>query len=335
MFIASTHDYILLFTDQGRCYWLKVFEIPEGGRATRGKSVANLISKETSETIVSYVAVKTFDAPLNVFMATEKGVIKKTALGDFSNPRKSGVGAIGLKKNDRLVDVHLTDGKQDVVIGTAEGMAIRFGEHEVRTMGRTASGVRGIRLGKKDTVIGAVVLRRAGTTILVATEKGFGKRSETEEYRISHRGGKGIFTVKTTDKTGHMVAIKEVMENDDVVIVTSRGVVIRQHAADIRLAGRNTQGVRLIKLDAGDSVSDVASVPAEDEEPTNGNGTKTGAPGGADEDPEKQIDLFTGDEKKKVRGKQAVKAQTKGAERKSQQTCREKAADETRREEIS
>jgi DNA gyrase subunit A len=292
MFIASTHEYILLFTDQGRCYWLKVFEIPEGGRATRGKSIGNLVSKESGETIVAYVTVKAFDAPVNILMVTEQGSIKKTALAEFSNPRKTGIGAIGLNKKDRLVDVHLTDGKQDVVIGTADGMAIRFNEHEVRTMGRGASGVRAIRLRKSDRAIGAVVLRRAGTTILIATEGGFGKRSQTDEYRITRRGGKGIITVKTNDKTGRMMAIKEVMEKDDVVIVTSRGVVIRQHVSDIRVAGRNTQGVRLIRLDSADTVADLAAVPAEDDEPGEGgegNGVKP--PASAVE--QKQIDLFT------------------------------------------
>ncbi|HSQ74048.1 MAG TPA: DNA gyrase subunit A [Bacteroidota bacterium] len=297
MFIASTHEYILLFTDKGRCYWLKVFEIPEGSKASRGKSIANLVSKEQEETIVSYVAVKNFDAPLNVLMATEKGNIKKSLLSEFSNPRKTGIVAIGLDKGDRLIDVHLTDGKQDVVIGTAEGMAIRFHEQEVRIMGRAAGGVRAMRLAKKnDRVVGAVVLRRAGTTILVATEKGFGKRSETDEYRISHRGGKGIFTVKSTDKAGRMVAIKEVKEKDDIVMVTDRGVLIRQHVSDIRVAGRNTQGVRLIKLDAGDAVSDVAAVPADEDEAVNGNGTGSKPDAGAQESSEEvQIGLFEGD----------------------------------------
>jgi DNA gyrase subunit A len=291
MFIASTHEYILLFTDQGRCHWLKVFEIPEGGRATRGKSIGNLVSKEAGETIVAYVTVKTFDAPVNILMVTEQGSIKKTGLAEFSNPRKTGIGAIGLKKKDRLVDVRLTDGKQDVVIGTADGMAIRFNEQEVRTMGRGASGVRAIRLRKSDRVIGAVVLRRAGTTILIATEGGFGKRSQTDEYRITRRGGKGIITVKTNEKTGRMMAIKEVMEKDDVVIVTSRGVVIRQHVSDIRVAGRNTQGVRLIRLDRGDTVADLAAVPAEDDEPGEG-GESNGAKPPTNPVEQKQIDLF-------------------------------------------
>jgi len=266
MFVASTHDYIMLFTDAGRCYWLKVFEIPEGGRASRGKSIANLISREQGETIASYVSVKNFDDPFFVMMVTEQGMIKKTPLAEFANPRRTGIGAIGLGKGDRLIDVRLTDGSQDVVIGTHEGLAIRFHEQEARPMGRGAGGVRAIKLGKKDRAIGAVALRRTGTTILVVTEKGFGKRSETDEYRVSHRGGKGIFTVKTTEKTGRMVSIREVLASDDVVVVTTGGIVIRQHASEIRLAGRNTQGVRLLKLGVGDSVSDVASVMAEDQD---------------------------------------------------------------------
>ena len=272
MFVASTHNYLMLFTDRGRCYWLKVHEIPEGGRMARGKSIANLIAKQGDEAIASYVAVKNFEDPLFVVMVTEQGIIKKTALGEFGNPRRSGIVAIGLDKGDRVIDVRLTDGKQDMVIGTHEGIAIRFHEQEARPMGRAAGGVRAIRLEKKDKVIGAVVLRRTGTTILVATGKGYGKRSNTDEYRVSHRAGKGIITVKTTEKTGRMVAIKEVVDSDDVVIVTSNGIVIRQHVSDIRVAGRNTQGVRLIRLDEGDTVSDVAAVVAEEENGENGNG---------------------------------------------------------------
>jgi len=211
-------------------------------------------------------------------MVTEQGLIKKTVLTEFSNPRKSGIAAIGLDKGDRLIDVRLTDGKQDIVIGTREGVAIRFHEQEVRSMGRTAAGVRAIKLEGKDRVIGAVVLRRAGTTILVATDQGYGKRSETGEYRVSHRGGKGIITVKTTQKTGRMVAIREVVEREDVVIVTNAGMVIRQHASEIRVAGRNTQGVRLIRLDQGDTISDVAVVVPEDEEPVNGDSAKSTPP---------------------------------------------------------
>jgi DNA gyrase subunit A len=266
VFVGSTHDYMLLFTDKGRCYWLKVFEIPEGGRASRGKSIVNLISKEPEETIASFVAVKSFEDPYFVMMVTQHGIIKKTAVQEFSNPRRTGIAAISLGKADRLIDVKITDGSQDIVIGTQEGMAIRFQEREVRAMGRTAAGVRAIRLGKGDKVVGSVVLRRSGTSILVATEGGYGKRSGTDQYRVSHRGGKGIITVKTTNKTGRMVAIREVVDTDDVVVVTNNGIIIRQHASEIRLAGRNTQGVRLIRLEQGDSISDVTAVASEEEE---------------------------------------------------------------------
>jgi DNA gyrase subunit A len=266
MFIASTHDYVLIFTDKGRCYWLKVFEIPEGGRTAKGKSINNVIDKDPNEKIASFIAVKEFDDKHFVFMFTEQGLVKKVVLSEFSNPRRNGILAANLKKGDQLTDVKLTDGTQDIVIGTQNGLAIRFHEGEIRPMGRSAAGVRGIRLGKGDKVVGAVNLRRKGTTILVATQKGFGKRSEEDEYRISHRGGKGIFTVKASEKTGKMVSIKEVVDTDDVVIVTSDGMIIRQHAADIRVAGRNTQGVHLIRLNEGDSIADVAAVVAEEEE---------------------------------------------------------------------
>ncbi|MDH4069293.1 MAG: DNA gyrase subunit A [Ignavibacteria bacterium] len=306
MFIASTHEYIMLFTDLGRVYWLKVFEIPEASRTSRGKSIATLVSKSPDETIASYVAVKNFDGALNIMMVTEQGMIKKTSLSEFSNPRKTGIGAITLKKGDKLIEARKTGGQQDIVIGTRNGMAIRFHENEVRTMGRSASGVRAVRLGKGDRVIGAVALRRDSSTILVATEKGYGKRSEIEEYRISHRGGKGIITVKTSDRTGPMVAVKEVLDHDDVVIVTDHGIVIRQHTSEIRTAGRNTQGVRLIRLDQGDSISDVAVVIPEDEEPkieeTTAVPVQMEAPAKpAEKKPEGQEDLFKEKSGKKKR----------------------------------
>jgi DNA gyrase subunit A len=266
MFIASTHNYILFFTDQGQCYWLKVFEIPEGGRTTKGKSIVNLISKDPAENISSFLAVKDFSEKNYIVMVTEQGLVKKTSLAEFSNPRKNGIAAISLKKKDLLKDVKLTEGTSDLIIGTHEGLAIRFHEDEVREMGRTAAGVRAIRLEKGDRVVGAVALKRATTTILIATENGYGKRSEVSEYRVSHRGGKGIYTVNATDKTGKMIAIKEVLETDDIVVVTSQGMVIRQDATEIRLSGRNTQGVRLIRLDEGDHIADIAVVTPEEEE---------------------------------------------------------------------
>ena len=333
VFIASTHEHIMLFTDQGRCYWLKVHEIPEGGRATRGKSIANLISKGPSETIVAYVAVKSFIENLNVVMVTEQGVVKKTALAEFSNPRKTGIGAIGLDKNDRLVDVHLTDGKNDVVIGTAEGVAIRFHESDVRVMGRAAGGVRAIKLEKGDKVIGAVVLRRSGTSILVATENGYGKRSATDDYRMQSRGGKGIITMKTNDKTGRMVAIKEVAETDDVVIVTANGIILRQHASEIRLAGRNTQGVRLIKLTEGDKVTDVAAVPSEEEEPTTdvpaekssgqNDGAEESQPSLFEEDDSEKKTLTTTDKSQEKKLEKTKAQKPKGEERTLKETSKQ------------
>jgi DNA gyrase subunit A len=266
MFIASTHNYILFFTNTGRCYWLKVFEIPEGGRTAKGKPINSLLAKGPEETVNAFITVKEFDDQHYVFMVTESGLVKKVILSEFSNPRKNGITATTLKKGDTLKDARLTDGKQDIIIGTKDGIAIRFHEEEVRPMGRSAAGVRGINLGKKDKVVGVVNLRRKGTTILIATESGYGKRSEEGAYRVSHRGGKGIITVKTSDKTGIMVAIKEAVETDDVVVVTTNGMVIRQHASDIRVAGRNTQGVRLIRLHEKDAVADVAIVMAEEEE---------------------------------------------------------------------
>jgi DNA gyrase subunit A len=265
MFIASTHEYIIFFTRTGRCHWLKVFEIPEGGRTTKGKSIDTLISKAPEETITGFIAVKEFDDKHFVLMVTSQGIIKKVSLSEFGNPRKGGIVAANLRKGDTLNDTKLTDGTQDIIVGTQGGMAIRFHENEIRPMGRSAAGVRGIRLGKNDKVVGVVTLRRKGTAILIATAKGYGKRSEAEEYRTSHRGGKGIKTVKISDKTGRMVVIKEVVDTDDIVIVTTNGMVIRQNAAAIRVAGRNTQGVRLIRLLEGDTIADIAAVVAEEE----------------------------------------------------------------------
>jgi DNA gyrase subunit A len=250
--------------------------------------------------------VKKFEDLFYVLMVTEQGLVKKTPLGEFSSPRRTGIAAIGLGKGDRLMDVRLTDGNQDIVLGTRQGLAIRFHEGEVRPMGRGASGVRAIRLGKDDKVVGSVSLRRSGTTVLVATEKGFGKRSETAEYRVTRRGGKGIITVKTTEKTGKMVAIKEVVETDDVVIITAGGIVIRQHASEIRLAGRNTQGVRLIRLDEHDAISDVAAVVSEEDD--NADGSESAKRAGA------QADLFTGDVGKKEAGPRQEKESGKAQE---------------------
>ncbi|MDI6767800.1 MAG: DNA gyrase subunit A [Bacteroidota bacterium] len=265
MFIASTHDYIMFFTNKGRCYWLRVHEIPEASRMARGKSIVNLIEKQSDENIAAYVPVKEFDDNHYVAMITEKGLIKKTSLSEYGNIRRNGIAAITLQKGDSVKDVKLTDGTQDIVIGTYNGMAIRFHEREARPVGRNSMGVRAVNLKKTDRVVNAAAIKRRKTSILVVAEKGFGKRSELEEYRVSHRGGKGVITLRVTDKTGSMVALKEVLDNDDIVVVTVQGVIIRQPAETIRIAGRNTQGVRLIRLDEDDKIADTAVVPAEED----------------------------------------------------------------------
>ncbi len=265
LFIASTHHYILFFTNKGRCHWLKVHEIPQAGRATKGRAIVNILQIEKDERIAAFVNVKDFDQNLYVVMASKLGVIKKTELSAFSNPRRGGINAMTVKEGDDLIDARLTDGSHDILLGTYHGMAIRFHESEVRDMGRTAAGVRGITLGEDDFVIGMVVIKREGT-ILAVTEKGYGKRTHIKEYRVSHRGGKGILTVKVTEKTGNMVALKEVIDEDDIMIITSNGVVIRQSVAKLRTQGRNTQGFRLIKLDDDDTVADVARVVKEEDD---------------------------------------------------------------------
>ncbi|MGB9696447.1 MAG: DNA gyrase subunit A [Ignavibacteria bacterium] len=271
MFIASTHQYIMFFTDKGRCYWLKVYDIPEGTRTSRGRSIINLIEKEQDESISAFVMVKDFSDDLYVTMVTRMGIIKKTRLEQYSNIRRNGINAINLNKGDILVDVKLTNGSQELLIGTHEGQAIRFNESQVREMGRTATGVRAIKLVKGDYVIGLVAVVRPSATILVVTDRGYGKRSELTDYRVTNRGGKGVITVKTTEKVGKLISIKEVTDSDDLMIITNRGILIRQKVKDIRVMGRNAQGVRLIKLDDKDRISAVARIVEEDKE-NNGNG---------------------------------------------------------------
>ncbi|KUG26524.1 dna gyrase subunit a [hydrocarbon metagenome] len=265
MFIASTHHYIMFFTDKGKCYWLKVHEIPEGGRASRGRSILNIVEKDKSELITAFISVKEFTDDKYLIMYTENGTVKKTVLSAYSNVRKGGIQAINLTKDDRLIEVRVTDGTQDIIIGTHNGMAIRFNENDVRNMGRTATGVRGIRLGKGDKVIGGISVKHA-TTLLVATDKGYGKRSDLSDYRITRRGGKGIITVKTGEKNGKMISLMQVNDKDELVIMTVKGMVIRQGVSSIRVMGRNTSGVRLIRLNEGDQIADIARVVSEEEE---------------------------------------------------------------------
>ncbi len=274
MFIASTHHYIMFFTDKGKCYWLKVHEIPEGGRAARGRSVVNLLEKDPTENITAFVTVKEFKDDAYLMMATKKGTVKKTVLSAYSNVRKGGINAINLVPGDNLIAVKMTDGNNDVVLGTRYGFAVRFNEKDVRDMGRTATGVRGVRLTKGDVVVGLIVIKR-NDNILVVTENGYGKRSDINDYRITRRGGKGVITVKTTEKVGKMIAMMEVVDGDELVIISSHGMVIRQSVKDIRVMGRNTQGVRVIRLNEGDQIADIAKVVPEEEEENGGETPKT------------------------------------------------------------
>ena len=244
----------------------------QGGRATRGRSLQNLVEKEKDEQITAFVTVKEFVDDKSIVMVTQNGTIKKTKLSAYSNVRRGGINAITIVKGDKLIEVKLADGNNDIVIGTKKGLAIRFNETDVREMGRTATGVRGIRLGADDIVIGFLVVRSL-SSLLVVTNKGFGKRSSIDDYRITRRGGKGVITVKTGEKTGNLISIMEINDNDELVIITNSGMVIKQGVKKIRVMGRATQGVKLINLKDGDSIADVAKVVSEDDgitEDTNG-----------------------------------------------------------------
>jgi DNA gyrase subunit A len=259
MFIASTHHYILFFTDHGKCYWLKVHEIPQVGKTTRGRPIINLIDIEKGENIQGFVPVKSFDEKGFIILATKEGIVKKTDLSAFSRPRRGGIVAATIRDKDRLLSASLSSGTDDIILVTKNGFSIRFNEREVRNMGRSAAGVKGITLRKGDEVIGMVVVKREDT-LLTICENGLGKRSHVSDYRTQSRGGKGIIAMKVNEKTGFLVAVLEVVDNEDIIIITTNGVVIRQHISKISIIGRNTQGVRLIKLDNHDKIGDVAKI---------------------------------------------------------------------------
>jgi DNA gyrase subunit A len=266
LFIANTHNYILFFTDRGKCYWLKVYDIPQGGRATLGRAVVNLIGCEPGEKVEAFVSVKNFDENHYIIMATQKGIVKKTTLSAYSKPRKGGIYAIDIRDGDRLIEAKITDGENDILLGTKEGKSIRFSEKNVRATGRKTMGVKGITLSAKDDeIIGMLVVKREGT-ILVGTEKGLGKRTDVIQYRTQIRGGKGVMTMRITDKTGKMTTIMEVVDTDDLVIITDKGVLMRQPVAAIRTIGRVTQGVKLVKLDEGTKISSISRVVHEESE---------------------------------------------------------------------
>ncbi len=264
LFIANTHNYMLFFTDQGKCYWLKVYDIPQGGRATRGRAIVNLIGCAPGEKVETFVSVKEFDDDHYIAMATRNGIVKKTVLSAYGKPRKGGIYAIEIRDGDKLIEARITNGEHDILLGTYEGKSIRFSENNIRASGRKTMGVKGITLSsKEDYVIGMLVVRREGT-ILVATEKGMGKRTDVIQYRTQTRGGKGVMTMRCTDKTGKMVNIMEVVDSDDLIVITDSGVLMRQPVAAIRTIGRVTQGVKLVKLDEGASISSITRVISED-----------------------------------------------------------------------
>jgi DNA gyrase subunit A len=264
LFIASTHDYILFFTNDGRCFWLKVHELPLAGRAAKGKPVVNLINVTADTTIRAMVPVREFSDKQYLLFATQLGTVKKSALTEYSNPRSSGIKAIKIERGDQLIDVQITDGNNDIVLATKHGLSIRFHEKDVREMGRDTTGVKGVQLSDGDEVKGMVVIKR-DATLLVVTARGMGKCSPIDEYRVQKRGGKGILTLNRTDKTGEVVALKEVLPDDELMLITKQGIVIRMPVKGIRVSGRNTQGVKLVHLDEGDIVCDVARVVIEDE----------------------------------------------------------------------
>jgi len=265
LFVASTKDYLLIFTDKGQVHWLKVYEIPQAGRTSKGKAIVNMVQIEPGSNVSSTIPVKEFTGDNYLVMVTKLGLIKKTRLDAYGNPRKAGIIGITLEKGDALIGVEMTDGKQELLIGTRQGKAIRFSEEKVRDMGRGAKGVRAVSLGKKDEVIDLVVAQK-GKEILTVTSLGFAKRTTIEEYRLTSRGGKGVTNIKITDKNGEAVNIKSVTDNDELMVITQNGTFLRCAVKDIRETGRSAQGVRLIKVDSKDHVACVAPVIAEEEE---------------------------------------------------------------------
>jgi DNA gyrase subunit A len=267
LFVASTHDSILMLTSKGRAYAKKVYEIPQAGRAARGKAIVNFLELQAGETVVEFLPVREFSAGSYVVMATGKGVIKKTELSQFGNIRATGIIAILIDEDDQLVDVRITEGKHHILLGTAQGYAIRFEEPQVRPMGRAARGVRGISLREGDQVVGMAILHPEATeTLLTVCERGYGKRTPTSDYPVKHRGGKGVITIKTTERNGKVVGVRVVTDQDHLMVITNGGKIIRMPVGGIPTIGRNTQGVRLIRLDDGEQVSTVERLAEHEEE---------------------------------------------------------------------
>ncbi len=282
LFTATAHSYILFFTNKGRVYWLKVHQLPEAGRQAKGKAIVNLIQISQDERVTAALPVRAFTPDHFVLMATKQGVIKKTELESYSHPRPSGIRAITLDEGDELISAEVTDGNRDVFLGTRDGLSIRFSEEDVREIGRTGKGVIGIRLDENNEVKGMEIVRD-DSTILTVTEKGYGKRSTLEDYRSQGRGGKGIITIKTTEKNGRVIGMAQVSGEDEIILITSNGKVLRLRAGDISVQGRNTQGVRLFDIEEGDKVVSFAKVvEREDEKDAAGEKSAAEPPAGQD-----------------------------------------------------
>ena len=294
LFIASTHSYILFFTDSGKVYWLKVHELPQGGRMTRGKAIVNLLNISGEEKITAILPVRNFEEGKHVIMTTKKGVVKKTDLMSYSHPRSGGIIALTLDPGDELISACLTDGTKEILLSSREGKAIRFAEEGARAIGRTARGVKGITLGRDDFLVSMDIITPGtlGASILSVTENGFGKRSPIDEYPLQSRGGKGVITIKTTSRNGQLVGTQQVTEQEDVMLITDKGKIIRLRGEEISVIGRNTQGVKLIELEAGERVMAVARL-AEREEDQGGQETEEDI----EETPEQASEGAEGEEK--------------------------------------
>ncbi|KPP99637.1 MAG: DNA gyrase subunit GyrA [Bacteroidetes bacterium HLUCCA01] len=274
LFVATNHNYILFFTEKGKCYWLKVYEIPEGTRLSRGRAIVNLIQIDKDDHVKTFVPVKTLEDEAYIknhfiMMGTKKGIVKKTSLEAYSRPRRDGIIAINIDDGDHLLEARLTDGTSTIILGAKNGRAIRFQESDVRDMGRNTRGVRGINLDESsdDEMVDMVVVKNIHeATVLAISENGYGKRSQVQDYREQSRGGKGVITMKITSKTGNLIALKEVSDHDDLMVITKKGKIIRMHCKDIRSMGRNTQGVRIIRLTSDDKIGGVTRVVKEDDE---------------------------------------------------------------------
>ena len=264
LFIASTHSYILIFSDRGRAYWLKVHEIPDVGPGGKGKAIVNLVRLAPGEKIAAFCAAKAFDGGGYVFMVTRKGIVKKTELAAFANPRAGGIIAHGVEADDALIGAVFTSGGDDLLMATRGGMAIHFGEDDVRPMGRTAYGVKGIELDEGDEVVSLSVVSKEGS-VLTVTDNGYGKRTPIDEYRLQSRGGKGLINIKTGGRNGNVVGVNVLAGDEHVILITEKGMIIRLDTAEISTIGRNTQGVRLIQLEEGDHLVSVARLAERDE----------------------------------------------------------------------